>query len=422
MLMSINPMGVPLLRPPETPDTMPLYVDSNVEGSEESARMKISISHILEQLADYRRIGPTNQNAVGNAIHSASKGAMWGFQEWFNWITYGLPTAQAEALKEEQSRVEMLMQWKSFAIRQQNNSVTGIMRLRSMLRQDSRQDRKRWNAFVEKERTTDNVKLQTPIQAVQQMGTMTHMDIANFLSHELRSSVVCTSNAGRGIWWYYRQRLHRWDIDKDGAHVFMMIRENLQKYVVMLRDQLSLSTAVTAAAAAAAAGSAGSGRPPPRLPPIHRLLNMGSSIADSPELQLEIVIHLDLLSGDVRQLNSIMRSLAVHLYDETFTSDIDSLNEHLIPFTNGVLDLEERRLRPGRPDDMVMRGPMYDWIDYDNCDVHVQELERIITTIFPDRTVRDFFLDVGATFLRRRNRFKHFYILIGCFYIRILER
>ena len=40
-------------------------------------------------------------------------------------------------------------------------------------------------------------------------------------------------------------------------------------------------------------------------------------------------------------------------------------------------------------------------------------MEGMLNTLFPDRTVRDFMLDVGASLLRKRNRYKHFYVLTG---------
>lgn len=307
--------------------------------------------------------------------------------------------------------MELLMQWRTFGVRQ-HSLVAGMMRLRCMLQQDSIGQPLRWKTFLEKERTADHGTRGCNNKTVQQMGSMTHMDIAHYLSHELRYRVVCSSNLGRGIWYYYRPRLHRWELDKEGTHVLLMIHHLMHKYVDELRDQSDVSDA-TMTTASNAVPSSLLPRAPSRLPPVHRLVNSTGVVPDSVELQQEIIIHLDGISGDIRQLQSLLRALAALLHDETFSSRLDTTHEHLIPFANGVLDLQERRLRPGRPDDMLLRGPSYDWVDYDGCDVYIQEVERILTTIFPDRSVRDFFLDVGATMLRRRNRFKHFYILTG---------
>lgn len=78
--------------------------------------------------------------------------------------------------------------------------------------------------------------------------------------------------------------------------------------------------------------------------------------------------------------------------------------------------------------------------DYRACDADVNAAEHLLTTMFPkrihtliktthtkilffvsvcmcwcvaDSTVRNFILDLGASLLRKRNRFKHFYIFTG---------
>ena len=54
-----------------------------------------------------------------------------------------------------------------------------------------------------------------------------------------------------------------------------------------------------------------------------------------------------------------------------------------------------------------------DIADYSDSDQLTRDIEKIITTIFPDFTIRSFFLEIIASLLRKRNRYKHFYILSG---------
>ena len=61
--------------------------------------------------------------------------------------------------------------------------------------------------------------------------------------------------------------------------------------------------------------------------------------------------------------------------NRTFADQLDVRHEHLIPFANGVLDLEHLELRNGRPDDMLLRGPTYPWVDFLSSDPEVEELE-----------------------------------------------
>ena len=51
--------------------------------------------------------------------------------------------------------------------------------------------------------------------------------------------------------------------------------------------------------------------------------------------------------------------------------------------------------------------------DYRECDADVNAAEHLLTTLFPDYSVRNFMLDLGASLLRKRNRFKHFYVFTG---------
>ena len=99
--------------------------------------------------------------------------------------------------------------------------------------------------------------------------------------------------------------------------------------------------------------------------------------------------------------------------NRTFADQLDVRHEHLIPFSNGVLDLEHLELRNGRPDDMILRGPTYPWVDFLSSDPEVEELERMLSQMFTDRDVLWYFLEVGGTWMRRRNRFKHFYVFTG---------
>ena len=112
--------------------------------------------------------------------------------------------------------------------------------------------------------------------------------------------------------------------------------------------------------------------------------------------------------GDVRHMQSVVRYLGKLVTNRGFAEQLDVRNEHLIPFSNEVLDLDRLTLRDGRPEDMLLRGPTYPWQEFSPSDPDVEELERMLTQVFTDREVLQFFLEVGATWMRRRNRFKHF--------------
>ena len=93
-------------------------------------------------------------------------------------------------------------------------------------------------------------------------------------------------------------------------------------------------------------------------------------------------------ADDIRHIQSIVRTHAAAgwhgpphatylgklLINRGFSEQLDVRHEHLIPFANGVLDLDALVLRPGRPSDMLLRGPSYAWVDFPESDALVEEL------------------------------------------------
>lgn len=153
--------------------------------------------------------------------------------------------------------------------------------------------------------------------------------------------------------------------------------------------------------------------PKPRPPPLTFMVNFDDKTFTPLDIQRATLVHLDAAVGDMRQIQSILRALAFFLYNENFAQRLDMVNLHLIPFSNGVLDMKTCQLRRGQHQDMVMRGPTYAWQDFDAGDVNVEYTEKLVNTFFPDSSVRDFVMDVCASLLVKRNRFKHFYIFTG---------
>lgn len=94
--------------------------------------------------------------------------------------------------------------------------------------------------------------------------------------------------------------------------------------------------------------------------PFSFLVNFPDNI-DENNMRRATIVHLDTSIGDMRQVQAILRALAVFLYQENFAERLDVEDEYVLPFANGVLDLRYGVLRPGRPEDMVMRGPSYQW-------------------------------------------------------------
>lgn len=86
----------------------------------------------------------------------------------------------------------------------------------------------------------------------------------------------------------------------------------------------------------------------------------------------------------------------------------------VIACTNGVFDLETKRLRPGRPEDWNTFTTGNKYIPYNKQPIHLRErLEEILSQIFTDPQHLEYVLHVFAKALNGYNQAQEFYFLSG---------
>jgi hypothetical protein len=402
LLCSINPMGT-LCRSLALPP-----------ASEPLAPREDDVVRILAYLGPVRRATVASSNEVGQLLHLLSSGAGWAERRWTTWCVGCTAFADVPAA----AVAECGQQWREFASGDGDTDVHGV--LYEMVRQDT--TAAQFESFLHAQRAADHPNRGGVGGAdfegrglLGQLGSATHHDLAQFVKHELRSVAVCTSVTGHGVWYVYHRQRHRWAFDPEGADVLVWVLQILSEQVNQLRSAVATSApgeggwggtgAGPAAAAAPPRGAAGAGM---RMP-FPRLANFPDEVKEERDVARAILVHLDTVIGDVRHMQSVVRYLGKLVCNRGFAEQLDVKHDHLIPFANGVLDLQRLVLRPGVPSDYLMRGPTYTWVDYSESDADTEEMERMLTQIFTDAEVLQFFCEAGASWLRRRNRFKHFY-------------
>jgi P4 family phage/plasmid primase-like protien len=94
--------------------------------------------------------------------------------------------------------------------------------------------------------------------------------------------------------------------------------------------------------------------------------------------------------------NNIMRECVEVFYDPRFRDRLDA-DPFLIGFKNGVYDLRNNMFRPGRPEDFLSKNmPInYDVSLYEE-DEKVQDVYTFLEQVFPDKSLRKYFLDVSS--------------------------
>ena len=93
--------------------------------------------------------------------------------------------------------------------------------------------------------------------------------------------------------------------------------------------------------------------------------------------------------------NSVMKECAEVFYDPRFKERLDS-DPYLIAFKNGVYDLKLNNFRPGRPEDFLSKSMPINYVNFSEEDERIQEVHTFFEQVFPDKSVRKYFLDVSS--------------------------
>jgi len=93
--------------------------------------------------------------------------------------------------------------------------------------------------------------------------------------------------------------------------------------------------------------------------------------------------------------NSVMRECSEVFYDPRFREKLDA-DAYLIAFKNGVYDLRVNNFRPGRPEDFLSKNMPINYVIYSEDDEKVGDVYTFLEQVFPDKSVRKYFLDVSS--------------------------
>jgi len=93
--------------------------------------------------------------------------------------------------------------------------------------------------------------------------------------------------------------------------------------------------------------------------------------------------------------NAVMRECCEVFYDPKFKERLD-MNPYLIAFKNGVYDLQQNIFRPGRPEDYLSKTMPINYIEFSEDDEKVLDVQTFLEQVFPDKSVRKYFMDVTS--------------------------
>ena len=99
-------------------------------------------------------------------------------------------------------------------------------------------------------------------------------------------------------------------------------------------------------------------------------------------------------------------------YEPGFEEKLDS-NPSLLGFENGVFDLETEEFREGRPEDYISMSTGINFIEFDEDNPYVHEINDFMSKVLTNKQVRDYVWSLFASMLDGANRDEKFHIWTG---------
>jgi P4 family phage/plasmid primase-like protien len=122
-------------------------------------------------------------------------------------------------------------------------------------------------------------------------------------------------------------------------------------------------------------------------------------------------IMIDLKKTDKKA--NIMREACDLFYIKDFMNLLDSKN-HILCFSNGVIDFQNRKFRQGLPDDYTSKSTNIPYVPIANCDPKVMgEITEFMSQLFPEPELCNYMWDHAASTLIGKNNNQTFNMYTG---------
>lgn len=309
-----------------------------------TAHMKLSVTEnlkiaarLLPMLADFRTEDRNEWMTVGWALYNIGEGCTEALDLWLEF------SARSEEKYDEAS---CIYEWDRMIVRDKTMGT-----LRHYAKNDSPD---LYNEFKREQAE--------PLMKDSLNGS--HNDIAKLLHVEYGDEFVCASISGK-TWYQFRKSEHRWEEIEEG----IFLRERISDKIVDRYTKLGEKSFADLASAKDKAEEA---------------------MYNARMKQLQKMIG-NLKSSPFK--NNVMKEAQEVFYNRKFKEKLDQ-NPFLIGFKNGVYDLKINQFRDGTPEDYISKTLPIDYQEYNESDKAVQDVKEFLHKVFPDSSVRTYFMDM----------------------------
>ena len=208
----------------------------------------------------------------------------------------------------------------------------------------------------------------------------THHDVGLFLKQRVGNTFKCAS-IKQNIWYQFKNNV--WKIVEEGyslremisKDVSLSLKELMQHYTSIMDPQDSVNYS------------------------IYKNKN-------------DKIMQMIKQTGNAGFKDSVLKESREIFYDPKFLGKLDS-NPYVIAFKNGVYDFQTNLLREGSPDDYISKKMKIDFIPFKETDQAVINVLKFLEQIFPDKSIRKYFLDVYSEVFIGNNHDKKFLVWSG---------
>jgi phage/plasmid-associated DNA primase len=310
-------------------------VKNNTKVSVENA-LKQS-AQLLPMLSDFRAEDRNEWMTIGWTLYSISEGSAEGLEQWMDF---------SKRCEEKFDEASCIYEWER------------------MLKRDLSVGTLKYYASIDNPEKYMEFKKNLAAKYIEESVNGSHYDIAKVLHAEYGQEFVCASIASKS---WYQFMGNRWEEIEEGV----FLREKISSDVVTKYIDLLHTT----------------------FQEIAKTSDKVNENTGNEKVKLIRKIMGNLKSAPFK--NNIMREALDIFYDKKFKNKLDQ-NPYLIGFKNGVYDLKLNIFRAGRPEDYISKCMPIDYKEFSYSDDEVKMVENFLEKVFPDTSVRQYFLDTSS--------------------------
>ena len=200
--------------------------------------------------------------------------------------------------------------------------------------------------------------------------TGSHYDLACLLLDDYGEFYRCTSITQKR-WYMYEN--HTWKLVEEGTQLRQMISTQLRERYKETRKKYQ-----------------------------KQMIEEGDDNREKLEKRIKEISSVIGSLGNSSFKNAVLRECCEVFYDAQFENELNT-NPYLVAFKNGIYDLQSKEFRCGDPTDNISMQMPIEYKEYTVYDPAVQQIFTFFEQLFPDKSLREYVLDLMCIIMRGGN-------------------